>query len=176
MLRKKGVFFLAVLAALILTLSLLFTDSWLESQLEDMGSSIAGARVEIDDLDFSFTSVHLKWQRLQVTDARQPMKNLFETGPCAIDLEFWPLLSKKIVISDINDISFRRYYFFKLTSADIHYDYFKKLFDIYHATDWQDREEVGEEILTALKVKRQELIIELKEEIPEDVEELESVE
>ncbi len=85
-------------------------------------------------------------------------------------------IGKKIAISDINDISFRRYYFFKLTSADVHYDYFKKLFDIYHATDWQDREEVGEEILTALKVKRQELIIELKEEIPEDEEELESVE
>ena len=79
-------------------------------------------------------------------------------------------IGKKIAICDINDISLRRYYFFKLTSADVHYEYFKKLFNIYHEEDWQDREEVGAEILEALKIKRQELIIELKEEISEDLE------
>ena len=79
-------------------------------------------------------------------------------------------IGKKIVICDINDISFRRYYFFKVTSADAHYDYFKKLFNIHHELDWQDREEVGEEILERLKLKRQELIIELKEDVAEDSE------
>ena len=79
-------------------------------------------------------------------------------------------IGKKIAICDINNISFRRYYFFKVTSADTHYDYFKKLFDIYHATDWQDREDVGKEILEHLAVKQQELIIELKEDAIEDEE------
>ena len=77
-------------------------------------------------------------------------------------------IDKKIAICDIDDISFRRYYFFKVTSGDTHYDYFKKLFNIHHETDWQDREEVGVEILEQLVVKRQELIIELKEETVED--------
>ena len=77
-------------------------------------------------------------------------------------------LDKKIVITDIDDISFRRYYFFKVTSGDLHYDYFKKLFEIVHESDWQDREEVGEIILEKLKIKRQELIIELKEDIIEE--------
>ncbi|EQB39425.1 hypothetical protein M947_05385 [Sulfurimonas hongkongensis] len=77
-------------------------------------------------------------------------------------------IGKKIAICDINEISFRRYYFFKVTSADVHYDYFKKLFGIHHESDWQDREEVGEEILERLLVKRQELIIELKEDAVED--------
>ena len=77
-------------------------------------------------------------------------------------------IGKKIAICDINDISFRRYYFFKVTSADTHYDYFKKLFNIYHATDWQDREEVGEEIIENLLVKRKELVIELKEDVVEE--------
>ena len=76
-------------------------------------------------------------------------------------------IGKKIAICDINDISFRRYYFFKVTSADTHYDYFKKLFNIHHESDWQDREDVGVEILEHLVVKRQELIIELKEDIAE---------
>ena len=84
-------------------------------------------------------------------------------------------IGKKIAICDINDISFRRFYFFKITSADTHYEYFKKLFNIYHATDWQDREEVGEEILENLITKRQELIIELKEDTPKDEDEDEKV-
>ena len=80
---------------------------------------------------------------------------------------------QKIVICDIDDISFRRYYFFKVTSADTHYDYFKKLFNIHHESDWQDREEIGEEILEHLKLKRQELIIELKDNDSEDNQEVE---
>jgi len=77
-------------------------------------------------------------------------------------------IGKKIAICDINDISYRRYYFFRVTSADTHYDYFKKLFNIIHEVDWQDREEVGKQILEQLAIKRQELIIELKEDVIED--------
>ena len=80
-------------------------------------------------------------------------------------------IGKKIAICDINDISFRRFYFFKVTSGDIHYEYFKDLFGIFHELDWQDREEIGEKILEELAVKRQELIIELKEENTEKIDE-----
>lgn len=68
---------------------------------------------------------------------------------------------KKIAISVINDIVFLRFYFFKVTSGDVHYEYFKNLFDILGESDWQDREDIGEEILGNLMVKRQELIIDL---------------
>ena len=77
-------------------------------------------------------------------------------------------IGKKIAICDINETSFRRYYFFKLSSGDVHYEYFKKLFGIFEESEWQDREDVGREILKALLVKRQELVIELKEEVVED--------
>jgi hypothetical protein len=69
--------------------------------------------------------------------------------------------SKKFAICDINDISFRRFYFFKVTSADIHYEYFKDLFNIFEESDWQDREDVAEEIFQHLSKKREELFIEL---------------
>ena len=69
----------------------------------------------------------------------------------------------KVAISDINGTTFRRFYFFKVTSGDKHYEYFKKLFDIFEESDWQDREEVGEQILAQLMVKRQDLIIDLNE-------------
>ncbi len=77
-------------------------------------------------------------------------------------------IGKKIAISEIDDIAYLRFYFFKVTSGDVHYDYFKRLFDIFQESDWQDREEVGEEILERLIVKRQELIIELKEDVIEE--------
>jgi len=70
---------------------------------------------------------------------------------------------KKIAISDINGTTFRRFYFFKVTSGDSHYEYFKNLFTIYEESDWQDREEIGEEILEQLIVKRQDMIIDLAE-------------
>ena len=79
-------------------------------------------------------------------------------------------IGKKIAICDIDDLSFRRFYFFKLTSGDIHYEYFKKLFDIFEESDWQDREDVGRKILEQLPAKRQELIIELKEESENNLE------
>jgi len=69
--------------------------------------------------------------------------------------------NKKIAISDINGVSYRRFYFFKVTSSDSHYEYFKKLFDIHEESDWQDREDIGEEILQYLSTKRKELILEL---------------
>jgi len=71
---------------------------------------------------------------------------------------------KKIAISGINDINFRRFYFFKVTSGDVHYEYFKKLFKIIEESDWQDREDVGKEILERLLIKRQSLVIELDKE------------
>jgi len=72
---------------------------------------------------------------------------------------------KKVAISDINGTTFRRFYFFKVTSGDSHYEYFKKLFNIFEESDWQDREEVGIEILEYLVVKRQDMIINLDENI-----------
>jgi len=76
-------------------------------------------------------------------------------------------IGKKIAVCDIDAISLRRFYFFKVTSGDIHYEYFKKLFDIIEESDWQDREDVGRTILERLLIRRKKLVIELKEDILE---------
>ncbi len=101
-----------------------------------------------------------------------PLYNWFKESESFLDWikeEVYPdEIGKKIVICDIDDITFRGFYFFKVTSADTFYEYFKKLFDIFHELDWQDREDVGKEILEKLMVKRQELIIELEEDVVAD--------
>ena len=79
-------------------------------------------------------------------------------------------IGKKFAICDIDDKSFRRFYFFKLTSGDIHYEYFKKLFNIIEESEWQDREDVGRDILKYLPAKRKELVIELKKDSEDDLE------
>ncbi len=98
MIRWKGVIALAVLAGIFILLSLIFTDRWLEHRLEDAGSQLVGAKVEIDGLDLSLTQARLHWKRLQVTDPKHTMRNLFETGNCELNFEFWPLLSRKIIV------------------------------------------------------------------------------
>ena len=68
---------------------------------------------------------------------------------------------KKFAVSDINGTTFIRFYFFKVTSSDSHYEYFTKLFNIHVESEWQDREDVGELILEYLSYKQKELIIEI---------------
>jgi len=78
--RWKGIIFIVVLFAIIVILSLIFTDRWLESQLEDTASGLHGAKVEIDDLHFSIFGPVLSWEKLQITDPNNTMKNMVESG------------------------------------------------------------------------------------------------
>jgi uncharacterized protein (TIGR03545 family) len=100
MFRWKGIIVIIVLVAIVFVLSLLLTDRWLESALENTGSSIVGAKVEIDGLDLSLLDMKVHWDRLQVTHPQHTMKNMFETDTSEFDLEFWPLLSKKVIVEN----------------------------------------------------------------------------
>ena len=104
--RWKGIIFLVVLTAIVVIIRILFSEIWLENKIEESGSAVNGARVDIDDLEFSLTELFIRWNRLQITDPRNTMKNKIETGKCEFDLEFLPLLSKKLSIESftITDI------------------------------------------------------------------------
>lgn len=99
--RWKGIIFLVVLAIIVFALSLIFTDRWLENRLEELGSPIAGAKVEFDNLDFSIIGLHLRWDRLQVADSKDTWTNLLETGKCELDLRFLPLLSADVIVDNM---------------------------------------------------------------------------
>ncbi|GAB4377677.1 MAG: hypothetical protein Kow0042_25780 [Calditrichia bacterium] len=105
--RKKGILFLLILFILIVGITLIFTDRFLENQMESLGSSAVGAKVEFDGVDFSLTTLHMKWDRLQVTDPKDTWRNLFETGRVDFDLELIPLFSKKFIIENIRIDSLR---------------------------------------------------------------------
>ena len=105
--RIKGIIFLAVLAGIFILLSIFFTDFWLEKRLESLGTSIVGARVEIDRLDFSLAGLHVKWDSLQVTNPKNTWENLLSAGRCEFDMDFLPLLSKKLIVENFQATNLR---------------------------------------------------------------------
>lgn len=104
--RWKGILFIGVFIALVMVIMILFSNTWIENKIEDTGTLLNHARVDIDDLEFSLTDLFIRWNRLQITDPRNTMRNRIETGKCEFDLEFLPLLSKKVSIESftITDI------------------------------------------------------------------------
>lgn len=98
--RWKGIIFLLVLAGIIIALSFIFTDFWLERQMESYGSELVGAKVEFEGVHLSLLELRMRWNRLQVTDPANTMTNLFETADCDFDIDLLPLLSKKINIEN----------------------------------------------------------------------------
>lgn len=126
-------------------------------------------KFELDENIYTFTlSVEQTKSYELLKDGELYLYNWFKESQYFIDWikeEVYPdSIGKKIAIATVNDTLYLKYYFFKVTSADVYYEYFKELFGIIEESDWQDREVVGEEILEKLLLKRQELIIELKEE------------
>jgi uncharacterized protein (TIGR03545 family) len=99
--RWKGVIFLIAIVILFLVLSSLITSTIVENELENLGTTIVGARVEIEDLDVSISQLLIKWEKLQITDPDNTMKNMLETGKTEFDLEFVPLLSGKVIIESV---------------------------------------------------------------------------
>lgn len=99
--RWKGIITLLVLAGLFIAASLLFTDKWLETNIEKTGSNLIGARVELDNLDISIIGLHVRWDSLQVTNVKDTWKNALTTGRGEFDMDFIPLLRKKVLIQNM---------------------------------------------------------------------------
>jgi uncharacterized protein (TIGR03545 family) len=78
----------------------LLSDNWIESKLESAGTSLNGALVEIDDFEYSLFNMNVSWDRLQITNPKNTMKNRIETGDCSFDMEFLPALSGKVIIEN----------------------------------------------------------------------------
>ena len=100
--RKQGLVFLIVVIAIVFLVNSVVTDRWLERRLERFGSRLNGAKVELDRVDFSTFGLSLSWERLQVADPDDTWTNLFETGPCALDLALEPLLKRKFLVEDFD--------------------------------------------------------------------------
>jgi uncharacterized protein (TIGR03545 family) len=98
--RKKGLIFLIIVAALVIALNVFVTDRWIERRVERLASKSNGAKVELYRFDFSLFDLSLSWEGLQVTDPDDTWTNLFETGRCSFDLALEPLMQRKVVVEE----------------------------------------------------------------------------
>ncbi|MBD3289479.1 hypothetical protein GF337_11805, partial [candidate division KSB1 bacterium] len=99
--RKKGLIILLVIIAIFAVIAYFARDIYFERALESAGRAIAGAKVEIDDFDFSLFKMECSWNRLQVADKNNPWYNILETGRAAFDLEVRPLFWKRVIIREM---------------------------------------------------------------------------
>ncbi|MCB0278370.1 MAG: TIGR03545 family protein [Calditrichaeota bacterium] len=101
MIRWAGVSALAIVLLIVFLISLIFTDKWFEETFEETASVVNQARVDVDDFHISFLNMRVSWGRVQVTDPKSTMKNRLDIGRTSFDLQFWPLLSNKYIINEL---------------------------------------------------------------------------
>jgi len=96
--RKKFVYFIFIPLVVLCLVVYLFIDRWVESGLESTGEAVVGAKVEIDNLRVSLSPIAIEFSRLQVANAHDQWKNVFETGNVRFALNFGQLLRGKYII------------------------------------------------------------------------------
>jgi len=101
MIRWKGFLIVVILLGLGMAFSWMFMDRWIESGLEKTGQAVTGARVEIDRLDFHLLALSIQWDRLQVADPQNTLKNILETGRAAFNVNASALLRKRFVVEEL---------------------------------------------------------------------------
>ncbi|MGH7644921.1 MAG: TIGR03545 family protein [Gemmatimonadales bacterium] len=96
--RWRAVGPLLLLLGAVVALWALFADRILRDRLEDAGSAIVGARVEIRSLDLDLSGGRITVRGLTVASPHQAFKNLLEADELAAEIDVLPLLEKKIAI------------------------------------------------------------------------------
>lgn len=98
--RMRGVVVLAVLSALVAIGSLFDHGPLVRGLLAEGLTSAAGAQVDVADLAFRPLAGSLHIEGLEVTDAEEPARNVFEAKVLAADVGVAGLLRRSLVIDE----------------------------------------------------------------------------
>ncbi|WP_300674478.1 hypothetical protein [Desulfoluna sp.] len=98
---KKWLFGLLLLPVLAVAVLWVFRNPIVTYGLQRGGEALVGAEVWVEGLEVGPFSLDLAWERLAVADARDPWKNLVETGPCRLRLDGPPLLDGCFVVESL---------------------------------------------------------------------------
>ncbi|MBE0493841.1 MAG: TIGR03545 family protein [Thiomicrospira sp.] len=99
--RWSGLIGVLIMVGLVFGLGYLVSSWALKSKIESVASNAWGAKVEIDDLSFSFDPIGIDLAGVQITDPEQPMQNLVELKQVRLSLNLYHLVVKRFVIEDI---------------------------------------------------------------------------
>lgn len=98
---RKILFLILILVGIGCVITILFMDRWIERGIEKTGEAIVGAKVEMDGLHFNLFKMFVKWDRLQVTDPKNTMQNIVETGRTAFNIKSSALFKGRLIIEEI---------------------------------------------------------------------------
>lgn len=91
---------LAVFLALLIVFFVVFFDPLCARVLQSVASKVNGAKVEVSGFKTKFFQGRVQIARLQVTDRKDPMRNIVETGVLSFQLNPSEVLKKRFVIND----------------------------------------------------------------------------
>ncbi|MCX8093597.1 MAG: TIGR03545 family protein [Candidatus Goldbacteria bacterium] len=99
--RPAGVIFFSVVLILIIVFNLFFLDIFIKNTLIKIGEEIFKAKVEIKSVDIKLLKSRMEIKELKIADKDNEFKNIFEAEKIVFDYEFVPLLTKKVIIDNI---------------------------------------------------------------------------
>lgn len=101
MFRWQGAIAFALLVGLIAGGYWLFADWLIKRSIEQIGSEVVGAKVELDQADLRLFDGQLTLRRLQVTNAKSPMRNLLELAEITAAIDVSQLLWQRIHLTQV---------------------------------------------------------------------------
>ncbi|WP_196139680.1 TIGR03545 family protein [Aliikangiella sp. G2MR2-5] len=99
--RWWGVLAFAVLLLLITLVWYFLAPRVIASSIEQSGSEVLGARVEIASVDLALFPLSVSIKGLQAADPEEPMTNIFESEEVKFAIDSSALLWKKVVIDEL---------------------------------------------------------------------------
>ncbi len=106
--RWRAIIPLVLFVMLVVVGWILLLDTLVEHGVERAGTSIVGAKVDLDEADVQLDEGAVVLRGLQVANPDAPMKNLFEAREIVANLRVGPLLEKKVVVETlaVRDVRF----------------------------------------------------------------------
>lgn len=101
MIRWSGLLIFVVLLAVIVAFWWFFAAPLLKNGIEDYGSELVGAKVEISSLALNISPFGFSLHKLSVADPEQAMSNLFEFSSADAHVDFMKLLMGQFIIDDL---------------------------------------------------------------------------
>jgi uncharacterized protein (TIGR03545 family) len=99
--RWRGVFGLLFLFALVGIWWLIFGERTVRNTLQEAATTSLGTQVDIGSVDVQLTRGSVILNGVAVADPFDSLRNLLEAGDARVELELEPLLTKKIVVRDL---------------------------------------------------------------------------
>lgn len=98
----RNIMIIIILLVLLITAVYTFRVQLMQAVIERKGSSLNGAVVEIEGLANPVFTLELTWDKLQVTDKKNYMKNAYEINNASFKMIPKPLLAGKFLIEELN--------------------------------------------------------------------------